>query len=67
MKDEALLEAIAAAGSVTKLAAAIGVKPQAVSQWRRVPTERVVAVEAATGVPRERLRADLFRAASEAA
>lgn len=34
---------------------------QAISQWTRVPAERVAHVEAATGIPREQLRPDLYR------
>jgi DNA-binding transcriptional regulator YdaS (Cro superfamily) len=29
-------------------------------QWKRVPPTRVLAVEAATGVPKELLRPDLY-------
>lgn len=53
--------------SPSALAPKIGLTPQAVSLWRRVPAERVVAVEAATGIPRERLRPDLYRRDNEAA
>lgn len=57
----ALAAAIKSAGSGTELARRIGITPEAVCQWRgRVPVNRVIAVEAATGVPRERLRPDVF-------
>lgn len=52
--------AAAIAGSWTKLAGYIGVTPQAVSQWKRVPPSRVLAVERATGVSRHDLRPDLY-------
>ncbi|MBX9593469.1 MAG: type II toxin-antitoxin system CcdA family antitoxin [Roseomonas sp.] len=58
-----LAEAIAAAGGVTRLAERIGLAHPSVLRWQRsgkIPAERVVAVEAATGVPRHRLRPDLF-------
>lgn len=32
---------------------------QAISQWKQVPHERVVDVEAVTGIPRGELRPDL--------
>lgn len=47
-------------GRVTKLADAIGVTHSAVSQWNQVPAERVVQVEKVTGIPREKLRPDIF-------
>lgn len=36
------------------------ITPQAVSQWKQVPAERVLDVERATGVSRHRLRPDLY-------
>lgn len=47
----------------TDLAKKINVTPQAVSLWKRVPAEKVVDVETATGIPREKLRPDLYRPA----
>jgi DNA-binding transcriptional regulator YdaS (Cro superfamily) len=54
------------AGGVIALSLALGLSRAAVSQWRRVPAERVVEVERLTGIPREQLRPDLYctRAAS---
>lgn len=60
MRDRGLDEAIQAAGGVTELARRIGIAQPSVSNWERVPTDRVVAVENATGVSRVRLRPDLF-------
>jgi DNA-binding transcriptional regulator YdaS (Cro superfamily) len=60
MRSAALLEAIRKAGSVTKLAAALDVAPQAISQWCRVPGSRVIEIERITGVPRHELRPDLY-------
>ena len=42
-------------------ARALGLTPGAISQWKRVPVKHLLAVEAATGIPRERLRPDLYR------
>jgi DNA-binding transcriptional regulator YdaS (Cro superfamily) len=56
-------EAINRAGGLQPLADACEVTYQAVQRWRRtarVPAERVLAVEAASGVARERLRPDLY-------
>jgi pyruvate,orthophosphate dikinase len=64
MRDEALDRAINEAGGVAALARAINVTSQAVSQWDRVPAERVLAVETATQgkVSRHHLRPDLYPA-----
>lgn len=43
-----------------KVARALKITHGAVSQWKRVPAERVIVVEALTGIPRERLRPDLY-------
>jgi TorA maturation chaperone TorD len=60
VRDRGLDEAIRAAGGVTELARRIGIAQPSVSNWDRVPAERVAAVEQATGVSRVRLRPDLF-------
>ncbi|MDO9708715.1 type II toxin-antitoxin system CcdA family antitoxin [Paracraurococcus lichenis] len=57
--------AIVAAGGVSALAAAIGISHVSVIRWRArgvIPAERVAAVAAATGLPRQALRPDLFAA-----
>jgi TorA maturation chaperone TorD len=68
MREPGLDEAIRAAGGVSELARRLGIAQPSVSNWERVPAERVAAVEQATGVDRTRLRPDLFaaRAAGEA-
>ena len=60
MRDAGLEEAIRAAGGVGALAQKLGISQPSVSNWSRVPAERVVAVEAATGVTRGALRPDLY-------
>jgi len=60
MTDQGLQEAIRAAGGVTELARRIGISQPSVSNWLRVPAERVLSVEAATGVGRDVLRPDLY-------
>lgn len=59
---EALAEAKRVIRGNTGLAEALSGKitPQAVSQWKQVPAERVLDVERVTGVPRHRLRPDLY-------
>ena len=56
----ALNRAIDAAGGVAQLARKIGIAQPSVSNWSRVPAQRVIAVEAATGVSRKQLRPDLY-------
>jgi DNA-binding transcriptional regulator YdaS (Cro superfamily) len=60
MRDPGLDQAIAVAGGVGALAKKIGISQPSVSNWSRVPVERVLAVEAVTGVSRAVLRPDLF-------
>lgn len=63
MRDEGLDRAIGAAGGVAELARKIGISQPSVSNWSRVPAQRVIAVESATGVPRRELRPDLYELA----
>jgi TorA maturation chaperone TorD len=62
MSDPGLREAIRAAGGVTELARRVGVSQPSISNWSRIPAERVLAVEAATGIARAILRPDLYAA-----
>lgn len=47
-------------GRRVELAKRLGVRPSAISQWRQVPAHRTAAIEAATGIPRQKLRPDLY-------
>lgn len=60
MRDVGLEEAIRVAGGVGALAKKLGISQPSVSNWSRVPAERVLSVEAATGVSRAMLRPDLY-------
>jgi TorA maturation chaperone TorD len=60
MRDAGLEEAIRAAGGVGALAQKIGISQPSVSNWSRVPADRVVSVESVTGVTRDVLRPDLY-------
>jgi TorA maturation chaperone TorD len=60
MRDRGLSEAIQAAGGVTELARRVGLAQPSVSNWDKIPAERVLVVEAATGVGRKVLRPDLY-------
>ena len=66
--EEALIRAKKAAGGNTGLSKALSkgkprtrrITPQAISQWGKVPAERVLDVERVTGVSRSELRPDLY-------
>jgi TorA maturation chaperone TorD len=60
MRDAGLDEAVRAVGGVSELARKIGISQPSVSNWTRVPADRVPLVEAVTGVNRKILRPDLF-------
>jgi TorA maturation chaperone TorD len=60
MRDPGLREAIAAVGGVSELARRLGVAQPSISNWTKVPSERVLSVESASGVRREVLRPDLY-------
>lgn len=64
MSKSVVLKACDAAGGQSALARALGLKSQgSISRWvatGRVPSERVLAVEALTGVSRHELRPDLY-------
>lgn len=53
-------EIAAVVGGVVALSKALGLSRGAVSQWERVPVNRVNEVEKLTGIPRARLRPDIF-------
>lgn len=63
MDMTALDKAVTAAGSQLALACLLGIKAPSVSGWydrKRVPAERCIAIEKATGVSRHELRPDVF-------
>ena len=61
MRDRGLDLAIEAVGGVTELARRLGISQPSVSNWARVPAERVLLVEQITGVSRSALRPDLYQ------
>lgn len=52
--------AVSLAGGPSALARVLGITSNAISMWKIVPAERVLAVEAATSVSRHLLRPDLY-------
>lgn len=62
---EKLLEYLnAERGRRLKLAAALGIFPSAISQWKIVPAERLGDISRATGIAVEQLRPDIFKSKS---
>lgn len=59
-RSPGLKTAITVAGGLTALARGLGIKPQSLVKWARVPAERCLDVERLTGVPRETLRPDIY-------
>ncbi len=47
-------------GRMIRLAEALDISPGAVSNWDRVPADRVVDIERITGISRADLRPDLY-------
>ncbi|MGH8264058.1 MAG: molecular chaperone TorD family protein [Steroidobacteraceae bacterium] len=62
MRDPALHQAILTGGGVGALARKIGISQPSLSNWNRVPAERVLQVEGSTGIDRAVLRPDLYPA-----
>lgn len=60
MDKKRVREIASKAGGVVALSKALGLSRAAVSQWKRIPIERVIDVERLTGVPRADLRPDVF-------
>ncbi|WP_376093291.1 pyruvate kinase [Roseomonas sp. CCTCC AB2023176] len=67
MRDKALEDLLARRGAVTKIATALGISTAAVSQWKRVPPERVEEVARLMEVPADSLRDPLPAARPAAA
>jgi DNA-binding transcriptional regulator YdaS (Cro superfamily) len=63
----AIQDVLKAAGGPAALARELRISTAAVSQWRRVPVDRVLKVEELTGLSRHQLRPDVYGPASEAA
>ena len=60
MKDAILTDIRNAVGNGSSLARELGLTRQAIYQWWRVPAEYVLRVESISGVPRHRIRPDLY-------
>lgn len=54
-------------GRLSKLATDLKITPGAISQWDKVPAERIRDVSLATGIPMRELRPDMFKGMESAA
>lgn len=54
-------------GRLTKLAADLEITPGAISQWERIPAERMGDISRATGIAIHELRPDIFALPERAA
>ncbi len=63
MRDQGLEQVIRTAGGIRGLSRLLGISQPAISNWKRVPADRILQVESATGVPRAVIRPDLYGAA----
>ena len=59
--DSGLAKAIKASGGIGRFARKVELSTQAIYNWKRVPAERVVEIEAISGIAREIMRPDLYR------
>jgi pyruvate kinase len=59
MRDPTLEDLFARRGAITRIATELGISTAAVSQWRRVPDDRVIDVARILGVETRLLRPDL--------
>jgi len=59
-RDKALIDALAVVGGVSALARELKVTRAAVSQWYSVPFRHLREISKLTGIPRAKLRPDLY-------
>lgn len=59
--DEGLRLALMWAGSYSQLSRYAGLTSTSAWNWKRIPAEHILEIEKNTGIPREKLRPDLYR------
>lgn len=59
-KDPILNEVFAITGTAAALGVMLGISRSAVSQWQKIPLRYLRDVAEITGIPRRRLRPDLY-------
>lgn len=66
-KPPELMAVFERAGSLSNVAAHLGISRAAVSVWRKIPLRHVRAIAAFTGLPPEKLRPDIYGGWGQAA
>lgn len=59
-RPSGMRDLIDAAGSLTELARGLGKPLSTVNRWRAVPAELVIKAERLTGIPRHKIRPDVY-------
>lgn len=65
--SKGLQEIRARKGLSSNLSRHLGITRQAVSGWKQIPIDLLITIEQFTGIPREKLRPELFRKAKKRA
>jgi hypothetical protein len=60
-RDDGLMAAKRAAGTFKAIAERLGLTPQAISRWKKIPPVHVMNISEFTGIPPHILRKDVFR------
>ena len=60
LRPKIIRDVMQAAGSGARLATHLGVSRQCVYMWTRIPVEHVLRIENLTGIPRYRMRPDVY-------
>jgi hypothetical protein len=58
--NEILIQVVEKAGGWRALGRGLKINYQAIQSWKRIPAERVIAIEQITGISRKHLRPDLY-------
>jgi DNA-binding transcriptional regulator YdaS (Cro superfamily) len=60
-KNPGLAAAVKTAGGVRSLGRALNIAHSSILTWKQIPARHILQIEKLTGIPRERLRPDLYR------
>ena len=63
--DKGIKLAVEAVGGWRSLGRKLGMNYQTIQSWKQIPAKHIVEIEKATGIPREKLRPELYRRSSK--